>query len=63
MMWQAPSGQIELFYDIRLEDYVPRGRLLRGVDRHLDLSALREHPKPFYSAGSRPGADGADVAH
>ena len=31
----------ELFYDFRLDDHVPADHLLRGIDRFLDLSALR----------------------
>ena len=57
MMGRASGEQNELFYDIRLEDYVPRGHLLRAIDRHLDLSELRHHLAPFYSHTGRPSVD------
>jgi hypothetical protein len=50
MMGQTSSNQNELFYDIRLEDYVPRGHLLRGIDRNLDLSTLRTYQRALQPA-------------
>lgn len=40
----APS---QLFYDFSVDDHVPAGHLLRGVDRHLDLDSVRTQLKPF----------------
>ena len=45
MMGCTSGEQNEPFYDIRLEDYVPRGHLLRAIDHHLDVSELR-HDRP-----------------
>jgi hypothetical protein len=38
-----------LFYDFCLDEHVPSDRMLRGIDRHLDLDHLRQSLKPFYS--------------
>jgi transposase len=37
MMGQT-ANQDQLFYAFNLEDHIPRGHLLRGVNRFLDLS-------------------------
>ena len=47
----------ELFYDFRLDDHVPADHMLRGIDRFLDLSALRLELAPFYSIIGRPSID------
>jgi transposase len=47
----------QLFYDFRLEDHVPADHMLRGIERFLDLSALRSTLAPFYSAIGRPSID------
>jgi hypothetical protein len=52
---QAVSEQ--LFYDFCLEDYVPADHLLRGIDRHVDLTPIRVALKPFYSRTGRPSVD------
>ncbi|MEE8261621.1 MAG: transposase, partial [Gammaproteobacteria bacterium] len=57
MMGHASGDQNKLYYDICLEDYVPKKHLLRGIDRYLDLSALRWHLTPFYSHTGRPSVD------
>lgn len=57
MMGRVSSDQSKLYYDICLEDYVPKQHLLRGIDRYLDLSALRRHLMPFYSHTGRPSVD------
>ncbi len=57
MMGHALGHQNKLYYDIRLEDYVPKKHLLRGIDRHLDLSDLRQYLTPFYSHTGRPSVD------
>lgn len=46
--------QERLFYSFNLEDHVPQNHLLRGIDRHLDLSDLRQHLADFYSHTGRP---------
>jgi len=56
MMGQT-ANQDQLFYVFNLEDHIPRGHLLRGVNRFLDLSTLREHLAPFYSHTGRPSID------
>lgn len=48
--------QAALFYEFRLEDRVPTGRLLRRIDAVLDLSWVREHMAGHYSPGGRPSA-------
>lgn len=57
MMGHASGDQNTLYYDICLEDYVPKKHLLRDIDRHLDLSELRRHLRPFYSHTGRPSVD------
>jgi transposase len=57
MMGNQGGGQERLFYSFNLEDHVPRDHLLRGVDRFLDLSELREHVGAFYSHTGRPPID------
>lgn len=56
MMGQS-TVQDQLFYAFNLDDHVPRDHLLRGVDRFLDLSELRQHLAPFYSHTGRPSID------
>jgi transposase len=51
----ADEGQ--LFYDFRLEDYVPGNHLVRKLDTVLDLASLREKLAPFYSHTGRPSID------
>lgn len=36
---------------------MPADHLLRSIDRFVDLSGIREHLKPFYSATGRPSID------
>lgn len=43
MMGQQAGGQERPFYSFNFEDRVPANHLLRGIDRCLDLSGLREH--------------------
>ena len=57
MMGSQMSGQERLFYSFNLDDHIPSNHLLRGVDRFLDLSELREHLAPFYSHTGRPSID------
>jgi len=41
MMGQQPRTE-SLFYYFRLEDHIPENHLLRLIDRHVDLSFVRE---------------------
>jgi len=56
MMGQR-SGQEQLFYTFNLDEHVPSDHLLRGIDRCLDLSELRQQLAPFYSHTGRPSID------
>ena len=56
-MMGRSTVQDQLFYAFNLDDHVPRDHLLRGVDRFLDLSELRQHLAPFYSHTGRPSID------
>src|SRR5690242_7536753 len=57
MMGQRGASQDRLFYSFSLDDQVPRGHLLRGIDRFFDLGDLRHHLAPFYSHIGRPSID------
>ena len=57
MMGQRGGNQDRLFYSFNLDDQVPRGHLLRGIDRFFDLGELRHHLAPFYSHTGRPSID------
>ncbi|HEY3794704.1 MAG TPA: IS5/IS1182 family transposase, partial [Bradyrhizobium sp.] len=49
MMGQQGELQERLFYEFRLDEYVPADHLLRKIDRVLDLSGLRHELASFYS--------------
>ncbi len=57
MMGSSTGGQDRLFYAFNIEDHVPQQHLLRGIDRYLDLSDLRQHLAEFYSHTGRPSID------
>jgi transposase len=57
MMGQSGGDQSRLFYSFNLDQHVPADHLLRGIDRFLDLSDLRQHLGPFYSHTGRPSVD------
>jgi transposase len=57
MMGQQGGAQDRLFYSFNIGDHVPRGHLLRGIDRFFDLGELRQHLAPFYSHTGRPSID------
>jgi transposase len=57
MMGQPTGLQEQLFYEFRLEDWVPADHLLRKIDAVLDLSGLRRDLAPFYSHTGRPSVD------
>ena len=56
-MGQQTGLQERLFYEFRLEDWVPVDHLLRKIDGVLDLSGLRHQLGPFYSHTGRPSVD------
>ena len=47
MMGFQGNRQERLFYSFDLEDHIPKNHLLRGIDRYLDLSNLRQHLSEF----------------
>lgn len=57
MMGQLTSGQARLFYSFNREDRIPANRLLRGIDRYLDLSDLRHYLTDFSSSIRCPSID------
>lgn len=52
-----------LFYEVRLEDRVPRDHLLRRVDGLLNLGFVHEAMVPHYSATGRPSIDPVLMIH
>jgi transposase len=59
MMGQQAGDQAQLFYSFNLDQHIPSDHLLRGIDRFLDLSDLRQRLAPFYSEIGRPSIDPA----
>jgi transposase len=57
MMGQQSSGQGRFFYSFDLDSHIPQNHLLRGIDRCLDLSDLRQHLAEHYSHTGRPSID------
>ncbi len=57
MMGERTVLQEALFYSFSLEGHVPQDHLLRSVDRFVDLGAIREHLRPYYSETGRPSID------
>lgn len=57
MMGHQQDNQEHLFYAFNLESHVPKDHLLRGIDRLLDLSDLRQNLSDFYSHTGRPSID------
>ena len=57
MMGERTVAQEALFYEFSLERHVPGDHLLRSIDRFVDLTAIREHLRPFYSEMGRPSID------
>jgi transposase len=57
MMGERQTDQPQLFYAFNLERHVPQDHLLRSIDRFVDLSSIREHLRPYYSATGRPSID------
>lgn len=46
-----------MFYYVRIEEMIPENHLLRLVDKHIDLSFIREKVKHLYSHTGRPSID------
>ncbi len=64
MMGERRVVQEALFYEFSLERHVPADHLLRAIDRVIDLSRLRAHLQPFYSAtGPTLCRSGTDDPH
>ena len=57
MMGERTVLQESLFYSFSLEGHVPQDHLLRSIDRFVDLGAIREHLRPYYSETGRPSID------
>ena len=57
MMGQQAGVQERLFYEFRLDDWIPTDHLLRKIDGILDLTGLRRHLGPYYSHTGRPSVD------
>jgi transposase len=57
MMGERRVMQEALFYGFSLERHVPEDRLLRKIDRFVDLSGLRAHLAPYYRHVGRPSID------
>ena len=56
-MGRQSGGHDHLFYSFTLESVVPQNLLLRGIDRCLDLTDLRQHLAEYYSHTGRPSID------
>ena len=56
MMGKLYPGE-SLFYTFRLDEYVPQSHLLRSIDKHIDLSFVRQKLAPYYSSTGRPSID------
>jgi transposase len=57
MMGERRAMQEALFYGFSLERHVPDDRLLRKIDRFVDLSGVRAHLEPYCSDAGRPSID------
>lgn len=57
MMGERIGMQEALFYQFSLEQYVPERHMMRLIDRFVDLTAVRNHLKSFYSDTGRPSID------
>ena len=57
MMGPRQVAQGALFDEFNLDALVPQDHLLRSIDRFVDLSGVRAHLAPFYSAIGRPSVD------
>ncbi len=57
MMGPRQQAQGSLFYEFSIEDHVPQDHILRGIDRFVELSDIRQQLAPFYSSTGRPSVD------
>ena len=57
MMGARQVDQGALFYEFCLDRHVPLDHMLRAIDRFVDLSGVRAHLEPYYSAVGRPSID------
>jgi len=57
MMGARQVDQGALFYEFCLDRHVPCDHMLRAIDRFVDLSGVRAHLEPYYSAVGRPSID------
>lgn len=57
MMGKRTVAQEALFYEFSLERHVPATHLPWSIDRFVDLSAIREHLRPYYGEMGRPSID------
>jgi transposase len=57
MMGQQAGNHEQLFYAFNLEHHVPQERLLRGIERFLELHDLRQNLTEYYSHTGRPSID------
>jgi len=57
MMGPRHEAQGAMFYEFSLEDHIPGDRVLRSIDRFVDLSGIRGHPAPHYRTIGRPPID------
>ncbi len=57
MMGPRQEAQGALFYEFSIEEFVPQDHPLRGIDRFLDLTAVRPMLAPYYSSHGRPSID------
>jgi transposase len=57
MMRERRVMRKALFYGFSLERHVPDNRLLRKIDRFVDLTGLRAYLEPYYSETDRPSID------
>jgi hypothetical protein len=56
-MGRRTERQEALFYGFILEEHVPADHLLRSIDRFVELTEVRRHLEPYYSASGRPSVD------
>ena len=57
LMMASQLAPDRLFYNFCLDDHVPAGHLLRGIDRFVDLSSVRQELADHYSHMGRPSID------
>jgi len=56
-MMGTQEASKQLFYDFDLDAHVPAEHMLRQIDHFLDLDAVREQLKAYYSHLGRPSID------